>query len=132
MAEFELRALKRFPQAFLNGFCLYACASRSIWSLDKLLLSISIFSHRFFCTFLALGLLFCQNPSQNIPIQLQKKTQSIKQSDTITCLHLKTEVKKWHGGSSCFERPWQWRLTGLVREESCRNGGIQASFHRKD
>jgi hypothetical protein len=39
-----------------------------------LLLSTSISFHPFFCTFLALGLLFCQHPPENNPTQLQKHT----------------------------------------------------------
>ena len=51
-----LLSFSKHPQAFLNDFCLYACASHSTSNLDTPLLSISTFSHQFFCTSLVLGL----------------------------------------------------------------------------
>lgn len=59
------------PHAFLNDFCLYAHAFHSILNRDKLLYSISISFHLFFCISLVLDLFSSQIPCGNNSLQLQ-------------------------------------------------------------
>ena len=67
-----LLLFSKHPQAFLNDFFLYACVSHSILNLDMPLLNISIFSHQFSYTSLALGLSSSPNSSANSSIQLHE------------------------------------------------------------